>query len=261
MFYLLLSISLLYSTENTFKSDFLSQSYPSKSLAQEEQLLINIQKKIKTTFLNSMQKNSDQGIKELATRLDAIYEKTPLNTVQYWRAYLNYYHAIYHLEQNDKNRSEKLTNQAIEMIQSLKNKTAEDLVLLAFIKSFSIQFKGIQAMFISMKISHYLKKAVAMDSENLRVYYVLGSQSFYTPEKYGGGKDVEKHLVKAISLPSQKLKNPVLPSWGKMEAYVLLVRYFIKKENWEKAKQYYLEGIEKFPRSYALNQLEVKLKK
>jgi len=98
-----------------------------------------------------------------------------------------------------------------------------------------------------------------LDSTNVRAYFVYGSNDFYTPEQYGGGKEAEKYLLKAISMPTQKEKNNILPSWGKEEAYEILIRLYIKKENWDLAEKYFHEGIEEFPDSYSINQLKPKL--
>lgn len=88
----------------------------------------------------------------------------------------------------------------------------------------------------------------------------MGSHDFYTPEMYGGGKEAEKMLLKAISLCSQKINNPYLPSWGKQNAYELLVRWYIRKEEWTLAQKYYEEGILQFPESYLIKSLKGKLK-
>ena len=114
-------------------------------------------------------------------------------------------------------------------------------------------------MFISSSIKKNLKKAIAIDSTNLRAYYVYASNDFHTPEKYGGGKEAEKYLLKAISLPSQKIKNDYLPSWGKEESYEMLIKLYIKKEKWDLAKKYFQEGIAAYPESYTINQLASKL--
>lgn len=141
----------------------------------------------------------------------------------------------------------------------MKSKNSEDYALLAMLQGFGIQFKGMKAMFISSNIKKNVKQAIALDSTNPRAYYVYSSNDFYTPEKYGGGKEAEKYLLKVISLPSQKIKNEYLPSWGKEESFEMLVKLYIKKEKWDLAKKYFQMGIQEFPESYTINQLAPKL--
>ena len=132
--------------------------------------------------------------------------------------------------------------------------------MLALLQSFSIQFKsGMEAGAMSSKVKNNVKKAIKLDEQNLRAYYVAGSNDYYTPEKYGGGAEVENYLLKAISLPDQKIKSVVLPSWGKESAYEMLIKWYIKKENWAKAKQYFTEANTLYPQNYPISQLAVKL--
>jgi hypothetical protein len=114
-------------------------------------------------------------------------------------------------------------------------------------------------MYISEDVNKNVNSAVSLDSTNLRAWYVSASNDFYTPEQYGGGKKAEKYLLKAISLPAQKIKNGYLPSWGKEESYVMLITLYVQNEKWDLAKKYYQEGIAAFPKSYQFNQLASKL--
>ncbi|WP_116496235.1 tetratricopeptide repeat protein [Balneicella halophila] len=118
----------------------------------------------------------------------------------------------------------------------------------------------IKIIFLSRQIEKNGKLAIEKDSTNLRAYYALASNDFYTPEQYGGGKHSEEYLLKAISLPDQKVKNSMLPSWGKQESYELLVSWYIRKKDWEKAKRYHKEAVKKYPENYLLNQLITELK-
>jgi uncharacterized protein HemY len=93
----------------------------------------------------------------------------------------------------------------------------------------------------------------------LRAYYVYANNDFRTPEKYGGGKEAETYLLKAVSLPAQMMRNEYLPSWGKEESYEVLIKLYIRQEKWDLAKKYFQEGIKEFPDSYTINQLASKL--
>ncbi len=222
-------------------------------------LLDNAQKKIYDSFINSIVSKTASPLEELQGSLEELYQQHQLNIIQYWRGYLQYYLAIYHLKSGAKNASEKEVDKGITLIDGMKRKNSEDYALLAHLESFSTQFKGIKAATIAGKIQRHGKLAISMDSTNLRGYYVLGSSDFYTPKKFGGGKMVEKHLTKAIQLPAQTVENGFLPSWGKEESYELLIKYYIREEKWEEAVKYYQEGIALFPNNYQLSSLASKL--
>lgn len=220
----------------------------------------NIQEEIQSAFVKSLMDKSDLPIIDLKNKLKEINDQNAQNIIRYWMAYLNYYHSIYFLQVQDKESSEKIIADGIEILENMENKNSEDYALLCLMKSFSIQFeKGMKIPFIASEVKEYGELAIKLDSANLRAYYVNGSNDFYTPEKYGGQTETEKYLKKAISLPDQKIKNKYLPSWGKEEAYEMLIKFYIAKERWEQAKEYYLKANEIYPENYMINNLATKL--
>ena len=224
-----------------------------------EPLLENIQKKISTAFAQSMMTQSNEKLTKIGNQLEQLYKEKDQNIIQYWRAYIQYYQAIFHISNNNPKESEKAVNEGIELIEKLPSKNSEDYALLGMMQGFNMQFKGMKAMFYTRKVSNSIDAALSSDPENIRAQFVAGSNDFYTPEKYGGGKKVEEHLLKAIDMPAQKTPNPYLPSWGKEEAYEILIRYYIRKKDLAKAKTYYKKGMELFPNSYLINQQASKL--
>lgn len=222
-------------------------------------ILVGIQGKIYDAFAQSLMSKDNKVLSELSNSLVELNKSKKQNLVLYWRSYLQFYSSIYYLKKGDKETSEKEIDKGIDWLNEMKNKNSEDYALLAMLQGFGIQFKGMKAMFVSSDIKKNLKKAIAIDTTNLRAYYVYANNDFHTPQKYGGGKETEEYLLKAISLPVQKVKNHYLPSWGKQEAFEMLIKFYIKNENWVLAKKYYQEGIKKFPESYTISQLATKL--
>lgn len=220
----------------------------------------NIQQNVKDAFVKSIMNKNDEELISLEKQLIEYDQKKSQNIFKYWIAYLKYYHSIYFLQIKDKEKSENKIDEGIEILEKMKNKNSEDYALLSLMKSFSIQFKkGMKIPFISSKVSEYAELAIELDTNNLRAYYVSGSNDYYTPEKYGGQTEAEDYFLKAISLPDQKVKNNYLPSWGKEESYELLIKFYIKKERWDDAKKYYQIAIKKYPDNYTINKLASKL--
>ena len=71
---------------------------------------------------------------------------------------------------------------------------------------------------------------------------------------------VEECLIKALSLPEQKINNPYLPSWGRQESFEMLTDYYIKTNNLELAKKYIELGLSEYPDSYSLLNKKSELK-
>jgi len=252
---------LLGACQNTGTDVLAAQSYTQQATVfQADNLLNGVQQKIYNAFVQGMMTQKDEQLAQIKTDLATLYQQKNQNLIQYWRAYLAYYHAIYALKLSKKDLAEQYTDEGIDLLDEMKGKNSEDYAMLALLQSFSIQFKmGIKAPFISSTVKSNAEKAMQLDKENPRGYFVYASSDFYTPEQYGGGKEAEQYLLKAVALPAQKVQNALLPSWGKEEAYEMLVKLYIKKEKWTEAKKYFQEGIAVYPNSYGINQLASKL--
>jgi TolA-binding protein len=226
---------------------------------QSDSLLVDIQNKIYNAFVKDRISQKNDALNELSIQLENLYKAKNQNLILYWRSYLQFYSSINYLVKGDNKSAENEINEGIEFIESIEKKYSEDYALLAMLQSFSIQFNTMNAMYISVDIKKNVNSAISLDSTNLRAWYVFASNDFYTPEQYGGGKEAEKYLLKAIPLPAQKIENSYLPSWGKEESYEMIIKLYIKKEKWDLAKKYFQDGIAAFPKSYIINQLASEL--
>ena len=259
----LLMISLLFvsckgNTTQIAKAEAINYSAQIEQI-KSDTLLVGIQNKIYDAFVQSLLSKDNKALSELSNNLDELNKSKKQNLILYWQSYIQFYSSIYYLKKGDKEIAEQEIDKGINWLNEMKNKNSEDYALLAMLQGFGIQFKGMKAMFVSGDIKKNLKKAIAIDTTNLRAYYVYASNDFHTPKKYGGGKETEEYLLKAISLPIQKVKNDYLPSWGKEEAFEMLIKFYIKNEKWDLAKKYYKKGIAAFPKSYTISQLATKL--
>lgn len=243
-------------TENEVIKIKESQDSSLRSLNQDETLLNNIQQKIMTAFTNGKITQSDKDLNSLEQSLLTLNSNKKNSIITYWYSYICYYHSILSFTENDKEKSEETLEKGIKQLNDLSPKNAEHLALLALMESFSIQYAlGIEVPFISKRIKQNAQKALQLDSLNLRAYFVLGSNDFYTPEQYGGGKKAEGYLLKTITLNDQTVANPYLPSWGKNSAYEMLIRLYLNRKQYPEAKKYYQEAIALYPNDYMINKL------
>lgn len=216
-----------------------------------------IQERIEKGLYACFAAQSAEPLTSLYTELEK--QNTP--PTSYWMAYTKFYEAIYALKTQKAEAAKNCIRQAITLLENIKNKTSEDYALLAYIQSFSIQFKtGIEAGKTSGEVIANGQKALQLDSTNLRAWYVLGSNDFYLPAAYGGGQKVESYLKKAVELAPQSVANPWFPSWGKEEAYELLIRFYLNKEKAAEAQKYYEALKAAYPESYLIAQYAEKFK-
>ncbi len=249
-------VTMGYSFPGASKVSYATSVKSIKQSGINDSVLVGIEGKIHQAFIRSKIEANPDALTELEETLLQISKKDKNPVVEYWLAYAWYYHSIYYLTTQEGKESEKALKHGIQVLENASAMTSEHYALLALMQSFSIQFSpGLDAASISIKVMENANLAVETDNRNLRGYYVLGSNDFYTPEQYGGGKNCEKYLLKAISLEEQEIENPVLPSWGKSQAYEMLIRYYIKNDQTEKARSYFKEAIEAYPDDYMLKQL------
>lgn len=259
---LLLAVNNFYSNPEAVQTNNIAYAC-CESLSQSVQtdtLLVDIQGKIIAAFAKCRISRSNDALDELNLRLENLYKVKNQNLILYWLSYLKFYSSINYLSNGDSKSADNEVTKGIEILNSIGKKSSEDFVVLAMLQGISIKFDISRAMFISEEINNNISSAISLDSTNLRAWYVMASTDFYTPEEYGGGKKAEKYLIKAISLPAQKISNSYLPSWGKEESYELLIRFYINNEQWDLAKKYFQDAITAFPKSYTINQLSQQLK-
>ncbi|MDR3143171.1 MAG: hypothetical protein LBU37_15810 [Tannerellaceae bacterium] len=238
------------------------QAYEKEQIKTEDvpgSILDSIQYKIEDAMYECFSAGNTEPLNNVYNQLNKIKPKN--NIVTYWMVYVNYYQAVFLLKSKDKKESQTKLNEGITLLEKQRKKNAEDYALLALLQSFSIQFKsGMAAGVISSKVVNNAEKSIELDPLNLRAWYVLASNDFYTPEGFGGGKNTETYLKKAISISEESHKNLYLPNWGREYAYDMLIRFYIKKDKLDEARETLKSASLLFPNSYMIKQYEDKLK-
>ncbi len=180
--------------------------------------------------------------------------KKSKNENVYWIAYAHLRQSIYLLQINQQTQGEQSIGSAIEMLESIKEKSSEDYALLGQATAFSISFYPQKGPSLGGKAEGYFKRALKLDKSNMRAYVGLGTNNFYKPVAFGGGKRVEEYLNQAIALADQSEENG--PSWGKNEAYYILASYYQQKGELDKSKMFVMQGLQNFPGDFRLSELK-----
>lgn len=218
--------------------------------ALQDTILNNIQEKITTASYDGFAKRNTKKLDTIERFLDSNKTKNE-NLKNYWIAYINYHKTIIAMQLKDKNLGSKSNNKGIDLLENNQNKNSDDYALLVLLKGMSYPFaSGMEAPAISKDINNYLEKGIEAEDKNFRVYYAQGNIDFYTPKEYGGGTKVEKALLKALNLPEKNKGNSQLPTWGKEEAYDLIIRFYLRENQKDKAKIYFEQAKKLFPDSY-----------
>lgn len=255
-------LAILAMTHQTNAKSTHSLNFAAENSVEQKVDLRNIQDSIMSAFMSSFVDQNNSKITTLIEELAASYESSNNSLLLYWKGYALYYNSIIYLKSADRKNAEIELKKGIEALESIKKKNSEDYALLSMLQSFSCQFARFPAVVkLSENAAVNINRAIEIDGSNLRAHYISANNDYYTPENYGGGKNVEEYALKAISLPAQKIVNPYLPSWGKQESYELLTNYYIRSKNTVKAKEYIAKGLKEFPNSYVLKTNQSKISK
>lgn len=221
------------------------------SQAKNDSLLCNIQDKIYSEFTTSFRENSISGL----TKIDSLIKTNKNDSLSlYWSSYCQYYQSLFYLKMGQRELCEKKINTAILTLDTLNNKNSEEYALLAFLQSFSLQFKKSGEIDEwTKKINYNGQKSIDINNKNLRGWYVLGITDLHKPVSYGGGTKCEKYFLKAISLNERIQENCSFPYWGKSESYYALISYYLGTGKDKKAKKKLNEALEKYPNDYMIN--------
>lgn len=229
-------------------------SFPEFKEINAELILINTQEEIHNAFIKSIKLNDHSFLLDLKSNFNNKNWEDNSNLLKYWSSYLQYYLSVYYFKIGDAENSKTELDLGIYYLENIKDKDSEDYALLALLQGFSIQFKEGKAIVIIGNIKRNCRKALAIDSTNLRAYFAYASNDYHMPIKFGGGQETEEYLLKAISISHEKNENS--PSWGREESFELLIKWYIKNDMTEKANEYYILAKNRFPKSYRLNKLE-----
>ena len=177
----------------------------------------------------------------------------------YWQAYGHYQEGIYFMKMEQNDVGKAALEKGIALLEAQAELDAESHILIGSLQSLMITFAPGQVMSLSSKSAKHYQKAVKLEPNNLRGHLSLGKSDFYKPKMYGGGKKVEEHLLKALSLEDQYHDDPYLPRWGREDAYMYLVQYYQREGRMDEAKMYCKQGLGLYPESYVLNELNTQL--
>ncbi|MCK5145865.1 hypothetical protein KAR48_03865 [bacterium] len=112
--------------------------------------------------------------------------------------------------------------QHLEESLKIKPDNADALALLSSLLGNKIAFDPMLGMTLGPKSGRLIGEAFALEPNNPRVSFIAGQSAFYTPEMYGGGRDIAlKHFVKAVAdYKNDKPSDLLAPVWGKVDAYL-----------------------------------------
>lgn len=227
------------------------------ALSPDDDALQGIEARIVTALNNSFMKRDISYLENIRAEIAEVEAPDQKRLALYWLAYTDFNIAIFKLKSRDATTATKIIGTAISSLDELSEKDAEELTLLAYLQDFYVQFipKDKQEA-LSKAAADNVRAALAAEADNMRAQYVFGRINFYDDQD----AEVEHSLKQAITLPANKSGKDSLPSWGKAEAYELMVQFYLREQKAPEAKIVLDEALELFPDNYQLSVLVPKVK-
>jgi hypothetical protein len=195
----------------------------------------------------------NKDVKGVDAKLSSIDKdsKITLQNKKYWKGYLLYNKSLfYKASLKDDDNASKAIDAAIETMEK-SPKSSDDYALLAACKSFSIQFANMtQLAKISGEVTEEANKSLELNPKNIRAYYVLASNNFYTPKMFGGMVKVEEFSLKGLACPNTLDDNFYSPYWGKPKLYAMYIKYLETENRKDDAKKYRILARNEFPSQF-----------
>ena len=175
---------------------------------------------------SAMQKGN---AKELANNFERIGDAEKLQWLPYY--YAAYCNVISTYTEKDKTKNDAIADKAEELIIKAEGLAGKENSEIAVIKSMIASAHMMvdpqsRYMQYGAASASNIEKAKALDPSNPRPVYLKGQAKLYTPEAFGGGKDVAKPLFeKALAMfDAFKPASELHPTWGKSATQYFLAQ-------------------------------------
>ncbi len=141
----------------------------------------------------------------------------------YYVAYCDYRLTTYVFSKNDMKGAKKYINDGIKHLKvciDANPNFAEAYSMLSSFYGNKIAIMPWTGFWYGPKTGKLMQQAIEIGFDNPRVRLQQGISYYFTPEQWGGSKQLAKEsFQKATKLFQTKLNNPVLPNWGHSEVY------------------------------------------
>ncbi len=161
--------------------------------------------------------------------------------IRYYIGLADYRLVSYYFSKQNKDQARAFIDDGIDQLQQCvaeQSNFAEARSLLSALYGNKIAVSPFSAMTLGPKSGEEMGKALELEPKNPRTQLIAGWSAYFTPKMFGGGKDKAKiYFEQAIAyFDSFKVSDPLMPDWGRDEAYVWLGIAQMEDQAFEAAK-------------------------
>jgi hypothetical protein len=167
---------------------------------------------------------------ELANNFERIGDAEKTQWLPYYYAALATINSAY--TEKDNSKKDAIADKAQQLIDKAeailgKENSETDVVKSMIATAHMMVDPQSRYMTYGPKSSGFIEKSKSLDSTNPRPVLLEAEGKFYTPEAYGGGKDVAKEYFDKANALNEKFKpeTELSPNWGKTTLQYFLSQY------------------------------------
>ncbi|MGH2574274.1 MAG: tetratricopeptide repeat protein [Ignavibacteria bacterium] len=228
--------------------------------------------KAKKNFKEAADKNDQKELIKVRGQFERTLQlKKNQWLVNYYLAHVDLELSYSAMQKKDNDGLKKYTQSCLELLDKStdsKDDFAEAYILKMSANSNRFIYEFDKMNDIIAKLAEAEDMAKKLDPDNPRYHLVKGTNTYYTPEQFGGGPDAALPLLeKSFDLfKTYKPKDETYPDWGNDIAAGMIALCFIQKDKMDEAKKWIDKGLEINPESgfvsvYVMKAYEDKNKK
>lgn len=132
---------------------------------------------------------------------------------------------------------------------------SEPYALLSLLYGYKMAKNNFTAFTLGPKAYFLVKRALELDAENPRAWFVWGTVNFHMPKIFGGGIDKAiPAFKKSLELYNKLEKNePLTVDWGKLDAILWLGWAYEKEKQPDEAFKIYRSALNLYPQAKWIN--------
>lgn len=167
----------------------------------------------------------------------------------YWTAYLLYHKAVVLMRSGRFESGQAPLQETVSLLEGIEPRDHEVLALLGLAAGLHLAYVPRHRILAATDtVNGYLADALRLAPNNVRTLYANAIADYNTPAAYGGRKRVERLLTTALDSRDHQPVG-VTPNWGRREASVLLIRFFIGEARLDEARALVDRGLVRWPKS------------
>lgn len=214
----------------------------SQTCAQDKPTLDELLLPAKTKIIRAPDEPSVQEAHALLEKARVLFPEEAMPA--YWEGFADYRLTVFYNRIQNTVDAQKFAKHGVAALEKaivLDPNSSESYALLATLEGMLIQYDPMSGPILGPRASGHFQKAIALNDQNPRAYFLKAISTLFKPKMYGGGAeyalvDFQKALKLFESESQTDFSNTVHPDWGRLDCHVFYAQALLQTGEPEKAR-------------------------